>query len=104
MTDKNQRIAELRKQNYSYSFIGKVLSLSPNTVKSICRRSHFDASGPRKTKEQKQNAPLCKYCHRLLAGGRKERSFCSEECRTNWWKENRKVIEIKPLTSPTNRG
>ena len=48
MTDRNQRIAELRQQNYSYSFIGKVLSLSPNTVKSICRRKNFDASGPRK--------------------------------------------------------
>ena len=44
MTDRNQRIAELRQQNYSYSFIGKVLSLSPNTVKSICRRKNFDAS------------------------------------------------------------
>ena len=89
-----QRIAELRQQNYSYRFIGEVLSISPNTVKSICRRKHYDAIGPRKTKTEKKNAPLCKYCHALLTEGRKSRAFCSDECRTLWWKENRKVIEI----------
>lgn len=31
-----QRIASLRKENYSYAFIGRTLHLSPNTVKSIC--------------------------------------------------------------------
>ena len=53
MQDLNQRIAELRQQNYSYRFIGDALALSPNTVKSICRRQHYDAVGPRKTKAEK---------------------------------------------------
>lgn len=94
MTDRNQRIAELRQQNYSYSFIGKVLSLSPNTVKSICRRKNFDASGPRKTKAEKQNAVLCKNCHKPLGlDGRKNRLFCSDACRMEWWANKRRIIE-----------
>ena len=97
MTSSQMKIIEaLRRRNYSYAFIGERLSLSANTVKSICRRKHFDADGPRKTKAEKQSAALCKYCSAPLEGGRKDRAFCSDECRSNWWKENRKVIEIKP--------
>ena len=91
-----ERIAELRQLNYSYRFIGDTLGLSSNTVKSICRRKHIEATGPRKTKLEKQNAPLCKFCHAVLSEGRKDRAFCSEECRMNWWKTHRKVIEINP--------
>lgn len=96
MSDQLLRIAELRQQNYSYRFIGDILSLSPNTVKSICRRKHFEATGPRKTKAEKQNAPLCKNCRRLLTGGRNDRTFCSEKCRTDWWRRNRIVTTIEP--------
>ena len=95
-TSQCERIAEMRLQNYSYSFIGRALDLSPNTVKSICRRRGIEAEGPRKTKTEKKNAPLCKNCHRLLVGGRSDRTFCSEKCRSEWWKSNRKIIEIKP--------
>lgn len=96
MSDLNQRIAEFRQQNYSYRFIGHILNLSPNTVKSICRRQGFAAEGPRKTKVEKQNAPLCKNCHRLLIRGRSDRAFCSEKCRSDWWRNNRIITEIKP--------
>ena len=39
-----EQIAALRKENYPYSFIGRELGLSPNTVKSICQRKGFAAS------------------------------------------------------------
>ena len=88
-----ERIAEMRLQNYSYSFIGRALDMSPNTVKSICRRQGFAAKGPRKSKVEKQQAPLCKNCHRLLTGGRSDRAFCSEKCRTEWRRKHLKIIE-----------
>ena len=73
-----ERIAELRALNYPYSFIGRALGLPSNT----------------KTKAEKYSAQLCKNCHRLLPeAGRKDRQFCSDECRIEWWKNNRKVIE-----------
>ena len=91
-----EQIAALRKENYPYSFIGRELGLSPNTVKSICQRKGFAASGARKTKAEKQNAPLCRYCHKPLpATKRRGALFCSDYCRTKWYRENRKIVEIK---------
>ena len=91
-----ETIAALRRHNYPYSFIGRALSVPPNTVKSICRRKKFEPAEPRKTKKEKQTAPLCKNCHCLLTNGRKDRVFCSDECRSDWWKNNRKIIRIDP--------
>ena len=89
-----ERIAEMRLQNYSYSFIGRALDMSPNTVKSICRRQGFVAKGPRKTKAEKENAILCKNCHKPLPEtARKDAVFCSDYCRTAWRRNNRKIIE-----------
>ena len=96
-----EQIAALRQANYPYSFIGRELGLSPNTVKSVCRRKRFEATGSRKTKEEKQNAPLCRYCHKPLAGVvRHGAVFCSDYCRTKWHRDNREIIEIKPYLFP----
>ena len=92
-----EQIAALRQENYPYSFIGRELGLSPNTVKSVCRRKGFGATGLRKTKAEKLNAPLCRYCHKPLAGVvRHGAVFCSDYCRTKWHRDNREIIEIKP--------
>lgn len=71
-----EQIAALRRENYPYSFIGRELGLSPNNVKSICRRKRLEAVGSRKTKAEKQKRPLCRYCHKPLRGTvRRERCF-----------------------------
>ena len=89
-----ERIAEMRMQNYPYSFIGQALNISPNTVKSICRRKGFVSTGKRKTKAEKQQVSICKNCRSVFTPERKDgRSFCSEKCRMAWWKENRKIIK-----------
>ena len=89
-----ERIAELRALNYPYSFIGRALGLPSNTVKSVCRRKGFPASGKRKTKAEKHSVQFCKNCHRILPDTDcRIRQFCSEECRIEWWKNNRRVIE-----------
>ena len=91
-----EQIAALRRANYSYRFIGEALNLSPNTVKSICRRQNFTAEGPRKTKAEKQNAQLCRNCCKLLPVEKRSRTFCSEKCRLEWWSKNKRIIEICP--------
>ena len=95
-------IRELRRENYSYQFIGDALGVSINTVKSICRRYGYEAVGSFKTKEEKSNAQLCRYCHKPLQGGKGGQTFCSETCRNKWWQERRKIIR-KPagLISPS---
>ena len=86
-----QRIASLRKENYSYAFIGNTLHISPNTVKSICRRNGYEEFGKRKTKAEKSLPNLCRYCGRPLnnTAGQKK-NFCSDKCRIEWWKEARR--------------
>lgn len=91
-----ERIEELRRENYSYKFIGDVLGISPNTVKSVCRRKNYIALGNRKTKKEKQNAHICKNCGSFFATtGRSGQQFCSDSCRRQWWKKNRKVTVKK---------
>ena len=88
-----EQIAALRQENYPYSFIGRELGLSPNTVKSVCRRKGFEAIGSRKTKEEKATALLCKNCRRPLpAGVRSDTQFCSNYCRTKWRRLNLRII------------
>ena len=87
-----KRVAMLRAENYSYQFIADKLGISANTVKSICRRYGFEAYGARKTKQEKQQAALCKYCLQPLPPGkRKDVSFCSAHCRTAWRRKHLNV-------------
>lgn len=87
-------IKDLRKLNYPYSFIARELKLSTNTVKSICRRKGFIALGKRKTKAEKEAAPICKYCHKPLPKSiRNDAKFCSSYCRTQWRRLNFRIVE-----------
>lgn len=87
-------IKTLRELNYSYNFIACELSLSVNTVKSFCRRKGIKAYGKRKTKAEKAAAPICKYCHKLLPDQlRSDAKFCSNICRTKWYRQNLKITK-----------
>lgn len=89
-----EQIAALRQHNFPYSFIARELSMPLNTVKSICRRKGFTATGSRKTKSEKANAVLCKNCRKPFPEGtRTDAVFCSDYCRTVWRRNNRKIIE-----------
>ncbi len=92
-TQQLEQIAVLRQHNFPYSFIGRELDLSPNTVKSICRRKGFKTEDARKTKSEKTTAVLCKNCHKPLAkDARGDAVFCSDYCRSEWRRRNRKII------------
>ena len=89
-----EHIAALRQHNYPYSFIAREVSMPLNTVKSICRRKGFKAIGSRKTKLEKINPTLCKNCRNPFPEGtRADAVFCSDYCRTVWYRNNRRTIE-----------
>lgn len=84
-------IFELRKLNYSYACIGKKLGISPNTVKSLCRRSGIQPWDTYKTKQQKADLEVCKYCGKfLIQNSRQHKTFCDDSCRMAYWKEARR--------------
>ena len=90
-----EQIAALRQCNYPYSFISRELGLSINTVKSICRRKGLETTGPRKTKAEKEAAMICKNCHKPMPMTiRRDALFCSDRCRTEWRRKNRRIIEV----------
>lgn len=82
-----QSILMLRQQGESFTEIAKLLSLSPNTVKSICHRNNVQAVHSGET-----DSNICKNCGKPLVQipGKKQKAFCSTECRTAWWNRIRR--------------
>ena len=81
-----ESIIILRQQGESFAEIGKALSLSPNTVKSICRRNGIKAETA-----PELHSNLCKNCGKTLLRppGDGRRTFCSNQCRYQWWNQFR---------------
>ncbi|MDR1464746.1 MAG: helix-turn-helix domain-containing protein [Oscillospiraceae bacterium] len=86
MTDRQkQQIKALRRKGWSYSAIADELALSPNTVKSCHRRSGGNSVF----------GDLCRNCGRPIAQNpcTRERHFCSNYCRQEWWNSNRDQVQ-----------
>lgn len=79
-------IFSMRKQGRTYQEIAGQLDLSPNTVKSLCRRNGISIAVP-----EKSTLDICKCCGSPLrrSGKRRQKSFCSDKCRYAWWNDAR---------------
>ena len=85
---KNKEIERLRFQGYGYKKIALLLGLSENTVKSYCRRNPFD-------KTQK----VCLQCGKPITNTphKREKKFCSDTCRLDWWNAHRELVNRKAI-------
>ena len=81
-----QRITEMRTRGDSYSQIATTLDISVNTVKSFCRRNNLMDNAPAKP-TMINDDKHCKQCGQELVQQpkKKQRKFCSDECRAAWW-------------------
>lgn len=72
-------IFSMRQQGLTCVEIADMLGISPNTVKSICRRS--------KVKATPQSTAVCRNCGKPLVQTprAKPKTFCSNQCRYAWW-------------------
>ena len=86
---RNEEIDKLRFQGYGYKKIARLLRLSENTIKSYCRRHPFD-------KTQK----VCLQCGKPIENTphKREKKFCSDECRLDWWNSHPELINRKQYT------
>lgn len=77
-----EAVLTLYQQGQKYGEIAELLSLSPNTVKSICRRS-----GIKRIQPDGSVPGFCQNCGTPLsyASGAKHKRFCSDQCRYAWW-------------------
>lgn len=78
-------ILHYREQHMTYRQIGEKLGLSPDTVKTFCRRNT-----PQEDRTEASASSQCRNCgapvHPLP--GRRERLFCSPACRTAYWRKH----------------
>ena len=74
-----------REHNMTYREIGEKLGLSPDTVKTFCRRNT-----PQEDRTEASASSQCRNCGAPvhLLPGRRERLFCSPACRTAYWRKH----------------
>lgn len=81
-----ETVLTLRGQGQSYAQIGARLGLSANTIKSFCRRENVGGG-------------FCKNCGKPLSdvSKYKNKRFCGDCCRIEWWKKHRHLINKKAV-------
>ena len=90
--EEKSRIAKMREDGVGYKRIAQALGLSEGTVKTYCHRNGLTGAGTDST-EKTSNAihqQPCKYCGAMIIQipGRKEKKFCSDDCRNRWWNKH----------------
>ena len=105
--EQKSKIASLREEGYGYSKIAQTLGLSKNTIKSYCKRHNLPGSDADSgTKAPVGKPDRCMECGKEIAQvpGRKEKKFCSDECRHKWWNARPEKITRKAVYSYTCAG
>lgn len=115
MTNEQKTVVEsLRSQGLGYKRIAAQTGISANTVKSYLRKY-----APAATEQEASSVvqkivaipamdgeSYCRCCGKPVAQnpGRKEKKFCSDSCRTNWWNSHLDLVKRKAIyhfTCPT---
>lgn len=92
MTDEERNhIEDLRSQGIGYKKISEMLGLSVNTVKSFCKRNRLGCS------EVRQDQHICPWCGKPVEQNahRKQKKFCSDRCRMQWWNSHLDQVNRK---------
>ena len=81
-----ERISSLKQQGKSAAAIAEALHLPLNTVKSYLRRHPGT-----------EDSHICPQCGKAVAQnkGRKEKRFCSDRCRMEWWSSHQSEMNKK---------
>lgn len=94
-TEQKEHVRELYNNGLGYLRISSIMGIPQETVRSHIKRN---LRGIERKKipvkhemKMAQEYHLCKECGKLVAQnpGRKEKLFCSDECRIKWWNRNK---------------
>ena len=101
MTD-NQReqIIKLRAAGNGYGKIAQELGISPNTVKSFCRRNAItEASATESVQKPLGEITYCENCGKTIQqiAKQKKKRFCCDKCRTAWWNAHLDQVKRKAV-------
>lgn len=96
MTDEQKELIEVyRRRGVGYKQIAKELEMSPNSVKSYCRRNKL--SNEDLNREAGESS--CEQCGTIIhqVKGRKHKRFCSDKCRNQWWNSHLEQVKRKAV-------
>ena len=81
-----EKVLELRAQGYGYKKIAKELSISISSIRYLCDQQ-----------EQVVKVGECKQCGTrvITQKGKKERKFCCDACRNEWWNSHLDLVQRK---------
>ena len=98
-----EQVRRMRGEGKSYSKIATCLGISENTIKSYCQRNNLgginDTSKAGQADIEKEVFNFCKNCGKSIEQrpGRKQRKFCSDECRITWWNSHMDLVSQKSI-------
>ncbi len=83
--DIKNKIYEMKSRGMGYRKIASELDLPLNTIKSFLQRA------------EKKRAGVCKECGKEITSipHKKQKLFCSDSCRTQWWTKHRQERTLK---------
>lgn len=89
-------VRTFRRAGLGYGTIAGKTGLSVNTVKSFCRRN---AQAVQEKETVSAQEHRCRYCGVpvLQNPSRKEKKFCSDRCRNQWWNTHRDEIDYRAV-------
>lgn len=89
-------VCTFRRAGLGYGAIARKMGIPVNTVKSFCRRK---AQAVAEKEDVAEQAHRCRYCgvSVLQNLGRKEKKFCSDRCRNQWWNTHRDEIDHRSV-------
>lgn len=97
-------IESLRAQGFGYKKIASEMGIPENTIKSFFRRITRSTTKQERVtsrttpyQDNPQSNGGCLYCGKpvVQAKGRKEKKFCSDQCRAHWWNRNKTRVPGK---------
>lgn len=100
-----QKVAVLRANGCGYRTIAGKLGISPNTVKSYCRRNGLGgvAVPKRKITQFTGEVMPCRNCGAEIrqVAKRKKKIFCCDRCRNEWWNRHLDLVDRRALRTQT---
>ena len=91
--EEKNKINNLRISGMGYKKIAYLMNVAEGTVKSHCKRNNIFPV------ENKEGIKLCKNCGVDVGqkSGRKEKKFCSNKCRNDWWSKNQELLNKRAV-------
>ena len=99
--DQKKAITTLREKGATVGTIADMLNINVNTIKTHLRRHPVAVVAPEPVVETRPSVLKCKHCGRdvVQVPSRKEKLYCSDECRNRWWNMHMDQVQRKAYTT-----